>query len=76
MFSVMFALAFMSFLFWIGFKLTGAVLLALVWLFIKLPLGVLVLFAGVIICCTVILIPAGVKLIKIGFELIIPGVGI
>lgn len=56
----------------IGFKLTGALLAALFWLCIKLPIACLVLALAIIFCCTIILIPVGIALFKVGIGLLIP----
>ena len=60
-------------LLWVGFKLTGAVLMAVLWLFVKIPIGLIALAIGIICCCTLILIPVGICLFKVGASLIIPG---
>ncbi len=56
----------------IGFKLTGALLAALFWLCIKLPIACLVLALAIIFCCTIILIPVGIALFKFGVTLLLP----
>lgn len=58
---------------WVGFKLTGAVLMAVLWLFVKVPIGLIAFMIGIICCCTLILIPVGICLFKVGVSLIIPG---
>ena len=57
----------------IGFKLTGALLAALFWLCIKLPIACFVLALAIIFCCTIILIPVGIGLFKVGVRLLMPG---
>lgn len=59
-------------LFGIGFKLTGALLSALLWLLLWLPLALVLITFGIIICCTVLLIPAGIWLIRSGIRLMMP----
>jgi len=66
-FSILFVLCV---LFWIGFKLTGALLAASLWLFIKVPLSLLCFFLGAALCCTILLIPLGIRCFKLGFFLL------
>ncbi len=72
--GMIFVLMILMVLFWIGFKLTGALLMAMFWLFIELPLGVMIGALGILFCCTLILIPIGIPLVKSGVRLMIPGV--
>ncbi len=66
-------LAVLSLMLWIGYKLTGALLVACFWLFIEVPLT-LVLWAVALVCfCTLILIPVGIWLVKLGARILIPG---
>lgn len=74
MFGFLLTLLLLTFLFWIGFKLTGAVLVAAVWLFIKVPIGILILLLGLVLCCTILLIPVGWGFFKTGIRLLIPGI--
>ena len=60
-------------LFWIGFKITGALIKALIWLCIMLPIGLCIMLLGLFLCCTIILIPLGTRLLKAGASLILPG---
>ena len=53
--------------------LTGALLATLFWLFVKLPLGLLLFALGLALCCTLVLCPLGWRLLKRGFRMIIPG---
>lgn len=66
-------LAVLTFVLWIGFKLTGALLSAAVWLFIRIPLALAAFVLGLVLCCTIILIPAGICLVKAGIRLALPG---
>ena len=61
-------------LLWIGFTITGGLLLTGFWLFIKVPLALILFFLAVIFCLTIILIPLGSVLFKVGLRLLIPGV--
>lgn len=66
--------AVLSLLLWIGFTITGGLLLTGFWLFIKVPLALILFFLAVIFCLTIILIPLGIVLFKVGLRLLIPGV--
>lgn len=57
----------------IAFMLTGALLKAVIWLCVSLPVGIVLLCLGIVCCCTIILIPVGLKLFKAGFRAILPG---
>ena len=72
MISIMLCLAILTFMLWLGFSITGALLIALIWLVIKLPLALLAWTVGIICCCTIILIPVGIWFIKAGGRLFIP----
>lgn len=63
-------LAVVAVLFWLGFRLTGAFLSALFWLFIKLPLAVVVFCVGIAFCATLILIPVGVKFFPLALKIL------
>ena len=67
-FIIMLVLGLLSFLLWVGFKLTGALLSACIWLFVKVPIALVLGLLGVVFCCTLILIPVGVKLVKSGIK--------
>ena len=66
--------AVLSLLLWIGFTITGGLLLTGFWLFVKVPLALILFFLAVIFCLTIILIPLGIVLFKVGLRLLIPGV--
>ena len=65
-------LALLTFLLGLAFKLTGAVLKAVLWVFIFLPIALVLRALAVVCCCTLILIPVGVFLFKAGMKLLIP----
>lgn len=67
-------LMFLTFMLGIGFKITGALLSACIWLFIVVPLAAVIWVLGIICCCTIILIPVGIGLFKAGFRLLVPGI--
>ena len=55
MITFMICLALLAVLFWVGFAVTGALLKACLWLFILLPIGVVLCVLGAVLCCTMIL---------------------
>ena len=72
LFLTILILALLTFLLRLAFKLTGAVLKAVLWVFIFLPIALVLWALAVVCCCTLILIPVGVFLFKAGMELLIP----
>lgn len=73
MLTFMICLVILAVLFWLGFAITGALLKACLWLFILLPIGLVLCVMGLALCCTLILIPIGAKLFKAGLHVILPG---
>ena len=59
-------------LLWIGFRLTGALLAAFLWLIIKVPLTLILWCLGLVLCCTIFLIPIGIRLFGTGLHLLLP----
>lgn len=59
-------------LLWIGFKVTGAMVSALVWMFVKLPLALVFFFMGLAFMVTILLIPLGKGCLHIAGELALP----
>lgn len=74
MISFFIALAFLCVILWLGYQLTGALLMGCIWLFVKVPASFVILALALICCCTIILIPVGIGLFKTGFKLLIPGI--
>ena len=74
MFGFIVGLAVLVFMLWLGFKLTGALLAACIWLFIEVPLAFCAWTIGLVLCCTIILIPVGLWFFKTGFKLLVPGI--
>lgn len=72
MIGLLMSLAILTFLFWIGYKITGVLLRALIWLLIELPIALIMWCFALICCCTVILIPVGIKIFSVGFRVLIP----
>ncbi len=63
-----------TFLLGIGFRLTGALIAAVFWTVIEIPLGIVAMAIGLALCCTIILLPIGIGCMKAGFRLIVPGI--
>ncbi|MDO4513571.1 MAG: hypothetical protein Q4B72_05995 [Lachnospiraceae bacterium] len=72
MITLFFMVLFFCFMIALGVHLTGAFLMALVWLFVRLPLSLVLLAVGIVLCCTIILIPLGVMMIRGGCRLMMP----
>ncbi len=68
--SIILGLFVLSILFWIGFRITGALLMACLWLFVLLPLAILIGFLGLLCCCTILLIPVGLRLFETGWRML------
>lgn len=62
------------FLLGIGFRLTGALIAAVFWTVIEIPLGIAAMAIGLALCCTIILLPIGIGCMKAGVRLIVPGI--
>lgn len=58
-------------LFYIGLRITGAVLAALLWLCVSLPIPLVLWMLGLACCCTILLIPVGIKLFTIGGRIVL-----
>jgi len=67
-------LCFLFVMFYIGFKITGAILSAIFWVCFKIPFGLVIMALGLCFCVTIILFPIGKKLFVYGFKLVIPGI--
>ena len=74
MIGFLIGLGFLTFLLWLGFHLTGALLSACIWMFIEVPLAFAAWGIGVVLCCTIILIPVGLWFFKTGLKLLLPGI--
>lgn len=61
-------------LLYIGIRLTGFFLRAVLWMTVEIPLSIISFVLGLICCCTLILIPVGIWFFRISFRLLIPGV--
>lgn len=65
-------LAVLMALFGLAFRITGALLKACLWLFVLLPIAFVLWGIALVCCCTLLLIPAGVWLFKVGAGLLMP----
>lgn len=73
MIGLLMSLAILTFFLWIGYKITGVLLRALIWLVIELPIALILWCFALICCCTIILIPVGIKIFGAGLRVLIPG---
>lgn len=64
MIEIIITLAVLFVLFWVGYHVTGALLSAAIWLFIKLPFAIIMACLGLVCCVTILLIPLGGKCFK------------
>lgn len=67
------ALLFLAVMLWIGFYITGAILLTLFWLFVEVPIGLLCIALGLVCFCTILLIPLGRLFFRWGAAMLLPG---
>ncbi len=58
---------------WLCFKFAGLALAAAFYIFVEIPIGFCLLLMGFIFCCTILLIPFGKSLMKVGIGLMLPG---
>ncbi|MCI5493772.1 MAG: hypothetical protein MR425_06550 [Lachnospiraceae bacterium] len=72
MITIIFCLFILTLLLGLAFKLTGALLKACLWLFVFVPVGLFLACLGILCCCTLILIPVGISLLKTCMRVIIP----
>lgn len=70
MLELLIGLAVLTFLFWLGFHITGALLSAAIWLCFKLPVALLLGCLGLVCCVTILLIPLGGKCFKLAFHIL------
>ena len=72
MISLLMTVLFAIFLLWIGFKLTGALITACLWLLIGLPVSLVMFVLGEILCCTIILISVVLLCMRAGMFFLVP----
>lgn len=51
----------------VGLAVGGSLVVATLWFLVKLPVALVILTLGIVMCCTIILIPVGVALIRSAF---------
>lgn len=54
-----------------AFAITGTLLKALIWLCVSLPVSLILFALGLAFCCTILLIPVGIYLIKAGARVLV-----
>ena len=54
-----------------AYLITGAILKAVIWLFLLVPIALFLWGIGLACCCTLILIPVGVKLFAAGCRVLV-----
>ena len=59
--EILIILAVLTFLYGVGFFVTGALLSAAFWIFVRLPLAIFFFCLGLSLCATLLLIPLGLK---------------
>lgn len=62
-----------SVFFFVAYKVTGAILKALIWLFVLVPIAILLWVVALVCCCTILLIPVGIKLFTAGCRVLLVG---
>lgn len=72
MIGLLMSLAVLMFFLWIGCKIAVFLLKAFVWLFILVPVVLIMWCLALICCCTLILIPVGVKIFGTGVKVLLP----
>lgn len=70
MFELIITLAVLTFFLWLGYKITGTLLSAAIWLFIKLPFAIILFCLGLALCATLLLIPLGIMCFKFAFSIL------
>ncbi|MCH5256167.1 MAG: hypothetical protein J1D87_02695 [Lachnospiraceae bacterium] len=70
MLGIIICLGILTIIFWLCFKVTGAMFSILFWLFIKLPFAILMAFLGITFCITILLIPIGKGCFNLAWELL------
>lgn len=71
MFEFIFVLVVFSMFFGGAYFITGALLKAVVWLFVLVPITLVLWGIGLACCCTLILIPVGIKLFTAGCRVLL-----
>lgn len=61
----------LSIFFFVAYQITGAVFKAMIWLAILVPITLVLWTLGLACCCTLILIPVGLKLFMVGCRVLL-----
>ena len=71
MFEFIFVLAILSLFFGGAYIITGALLKAVIWLCVLVPRTLFLWGIAILCCCTLILIPIGIKLFTVGCRVLL-----
>lgn len=71
MFEFIFVLAILSLFFGGAYIITGALLKAVIWLCVLVPITLFLWGIAILCCCTLILIPIGIKLFTVGCRVLL-----
>ena len=71
MFEVILVLVILSLFFGGAYLITGALLKAVIWLCVLVPIALFLWGIGLACCCTLILIPIGLKLFAAGCRVLV-----
>ena len=66
MFDFIIGLLIVIFILWLCSKIAMPVLKVFIWLFAQVPFAIALWCIGILLCCTIILFPLGLKAIKSG----------
>ena len=72
MITLILFLGFITFMLYMGFKLTGALLSAIIWIAVLVPVSIVLFALGLACCVSIILIPVGIKLFGAALSVLIP----
>ncbi|MCQ2516327.1 MAG: hypothetical protein MJ094_05640 [Saccharofermentans sp.] len=62
----------LGFVIWLCTKIGGALIKTLFWLCVRLPSSLVLFSLGVALCCTLIGIPLGLPVFRMGADLLMP----
>ena len=72
MIELILVLGMLSLFLFVAYQITGAIFKALIWLVILVPIALVIWAIGLACCCTLILIPVGLKLFVAGCKVLLP----
>lgn len=73
MIELILVLGMFSVFFFVAYMVTGALLKALIWLFVLVPIAIFLWAVALVCCCTILLIPVGIKLFTAGCRVLLAG---